>query len=102
MFVYLNVLLGLYGFLCQYMCGGGDHWFCINLHCGFILHVYCHSILGRIVRVTEDVVAYRKWVKENFVVLTPSPNRSSYAAIVSSNSSTNIDAQQNRYAVHIE
>ncbi|XP_076449394.1 uncharacterized protein LOC143285846 [Babylonia areolata] len=31
------------------------------------------SILGRIVRVTEEVVSYRKWVKENFAVIVPTP-----------------------------
>lgn len=52
-----------------------------------ILLALFDSILGRIVRVTEEVVSYRKWVKENYVVLTPSPARSSYAAIASSTSS---------------
>ena len=47
---------------------------------------YFDSILGRIVRVTEEVVSYRKWVKENYAVLTASPGRSSYAAIASSTS----------------
>ncbi|XP_070187139.1 terminal nucleotidyltransferase 4B-like isoform X2 [Littorina saxatilis] len=41
------------------------------------------SILGRVVRVTEEVVAYRKWVRERFPVPQLSPSRS-YAAIASS------------------
>ncbi|KAL8603055.1 hypothetical protein ACOMHN_015620 [Nucella lapillus] len=55
------------------------------------------SILGRIVRVTEEVVSYRKWVKENFAVpITASPTRFSYAAVVSSTSATDTtgDSQQ--------
>lgn len=48
------------------------------------------SILGRIVRITEEVVNYRQWVKENFPVVLPtpvstlSPARISYASIASS------------------
>ncbi|XP_076470555.1 uncharacterized protein LOC143300637 [Babylonia areolata] len=59
------------------------------------------SILGRIVRVTEEVVSYRKWVKEKFAVQSPaSPTRCSYAAIVSSTSATDNtgDAQQARHS----
>ncbi|KAL8607512.1 hypothetical protein ACOMHN_004481 [Nucella lapillus] len=43
------------------------------------------SILGRIVRVTEEVVTYRGWVREHFAVPTPllSPSPSSPSTVVS-------------------
>lgn len=38
----------------------------------YFIHQPNESILGRIVRVTDEVVDYRKWIKENFAAVTDS------------------------------
>lgn len=32
-----------------------------------------HSILGRVVRITDDVIEYRQWIKDTFPVKAPLP-----------------------------
>jgi len=34
----------------------------------------CFSILGRIIRVTDSVIEYRRWIKERFPVSSPEAN----------------------------
>ena len=41
---------------------------CENDNCTF-----CNSILGRIIRVTDDVIEYRQWIQRKFPVC-PSPS----------------------------
>nr|KAG5707516.1 hypothetical protein BaRGS_012020 [Batillaria attramentaria] len=60
-----------------------------------------HSILGRIVRVTDEVVEYRRWVKENFPV-SPSVVKSSYASVASPAASTTPASNTNSIIVEPE
>ena len=42
------------------------------------------SILGRIVRVTDEVVEYRKWIKEHYPTKPSEPKARSYASVANS------------------
>ncbi|XP_021373819.1 non-canonical poly(A) RNA polymerase PAPD7-like isoform X2 [Mizuhopecten yessoensis] len=62
-----------------------------------------HSILGRIVRVTDEVVDYRKWIKDTFPIfiannpmIQPSPdNRSCNSDSKNNNTSNNLNNNNN-------
>lgn len=40
--------------------------------------VFFYSILGRIIRVTNEVIEYRKWIQETFPVESSEPRYSEY------------------------
>ncbi|KAL5021958.1 hypothetical protein ScPMuIL_001113 [Solemya velum] len=59
------------------------------------------SILGRIVRVTDEVVEYRRWIKENFVAKIPEnsiieSNQRTYASVTTKGSASQNDNLNNR------
>lgn len=67
------------------------------------------SVLGRIVRVTDEVVDYRKWIKENFPIriqdniMIENNNNRSYASVATSKSPLLDDNElnNNRYCRYI-
>lgn len=55
--------------------------------------LFFFSILGRIIRVTDEVIEYRKWIQETFPVESSEPRYSEYPTALHSQSPTALHSQ---------
>ena len=68
--------------------------------------MHCFSILGRIVRVTDEVVEYRQWIRESFPIRqivrapskSPAQTRKSASHDANANTRSSSESNQHSYA----